>query len=374
MAMAWDIAWRVAFFLVGILIVRFTALSAIRTFVLPRSANDPLTRVIFRLMRYGFDARLHGTRDYLTRDRIMALYTPVSLLSLPLVWLVLVLSGYLCMFFALGVGTWEDAFTTSGSSLLTMGFAPLRTLPQIALGFSEAAIGLILVALLISYLPTMYAAFSRRETAVTMLEVRAGSPASSVEMIVRYHQLGRMEKLGQLWDDWEHWFVELDESHTSLAALAFFRSPQPNRSWVVASGAVLDAASLVASSVDIPHDAQIDLCIRSGYIALRNIADFFQFSYDHDPHFPTIPISITRAEFDEALDRLAAVGVPLKPDRDECWQHFAGWRVNYDYVLLVMARITMAPVAPWISDRPPAQGWTSLSKKRVAQVATNMAG
>ena len=84
--------------------------------------------------------------------------------------------GYTGIYWSLGAGSWYEAFTLSGSSLLTLGFAPPHTLALAILTFSEAVLGLILVALLIAYLPTMYAAFSRRETAVTLLEVRGRQP------------------------------------------------------------------------------------------------------------------------------------------------------------------------------------------------------
>ena len=86
------------------------------------------------------------------------------------------------------------------------------------------------------------------------------------------------------------WFTELEETHTSLGVLAFFRSPNPHRSWVTASGAVLDTAALRLSVLDIACSPQAALCIRSGYLALREIADFFGFDYDHDPA-PDDPIS-----------------------------------------------------------------------------------
>ena len=43
------------------------------------------------------------------------------------------------------------------------------------------------------------------------------------------------------------------------------------------------------------------------------------------------------AEFDEVYARLAEAGVPIKPDREQAWRDFAGWRVNYDTVLLTLA-------------------------------------
>jgi hypothetical protein len=342
---------RSAVFLAGLTLVALTLLSAVRTFVLPRSALDPITHATYVSLRKVFNLRLRLARTFRDRDRVMALYAPIGMLVLLAVWLSLVLAGYTLMYRALGIASWREAFVISGSSLFTLGFDAGNTLPEIIAMFSEAMIGLILVALLIGYLPTMYGAFSQRERAVTLLEVRAGSPPSAIELLLRFNRLGRLGQLGQVWVDWEGWFAEIEESHTSLAALVFFRSPQPDHSWVTASGAVLDAAALVNSAVDLPHDPQADLCLRAGYLALRRIAEFFQIRHNPDPRHPDDPISVTREEFDAALDRLAAGGVPLRSDRDEAWRHFAGWRVNYDTVLIELCRMVMAPTAPWSADR-----------------------
>jgi hypothetical protein len=341
---------RVVAFVAGATLVVITIASATRTFVLPRSAPERITRVVFLVMRNLFELRMRRARTYEQRDRIMAMFAPVSLLALLPAWLTLVLTGYTAMFWAVGVESWYDALRESGSSLLTLGFAPLADLPQTLLALSEAMIGLIMVALLISYLPTMYAAFSRREVAVTLLEVRADNPPSAVKMIQRYHRIHGLDRLTEQWRTWEAWFADIEESHTSLAALVFFRSPLPHHSWVTAAGAVLDAAAMTMSTVDTPPDAQAALCVRAGYLALRRIADFFGFPYNPAP-MPTDPISIQREEFDAAYDELAAVGIPLKPSRDQAWRDFVGWRVNYDTVLLALCTLTMAPPAPWSSDR-----------------------
>ncbi len=212
-------------------------------------------------------------------------------------------------------------------------------------------LGLLLVALLIAYLPTMYSAFSRREQAVNMLEVRAGIPPSALEMLLRFNRIHGLDKLGEYWRSWESWFADLEESHTTLGALVFFRSPRAKLSWITASGAVLDAAALTISLVDIPHEATADLCIRAGYLALRRIANQFDIPNPQDPRFPTEPISIHRSEFDAVLDQLASAGLPLKPDREQAWNDFAGWRVNYDASLIGICNFVMAPFASWSSDR-----------------------
>jgi hypothetical protein len=113
---------------------------------------------------------------------------------------------------------------------------------------------------------------------------------------------------------------------------------------------VLDCAAFILTTVDAPFDPRAAFCIRSGFLALRQIADFFGLPYNPTPK-PDDLISISRQEYDEVCDTLAAQSVPLRADRDETWKHFAGWRVNYDAVLLQLAAMTMAPYAPWISDR-----------------------
>ncbi len=172
-------------------------------------------------------------------------------------------------------------------------------------------------------------------------------------MIERFHRIHGLDRLNEMWTSWEQWFAEIEESHTSLPALNFFRSPTADRSWVTAAGAVLDAAALTRSTLDVPKDPRADLCIRSGFLALRRISDFFNFPYNPDPRFPENPISISRNEFNEVCDRLASQGVPLKSDREQAWLDFAGWRINYDETLLALAELTQAPLAPWSSDRVP---------------------
>lgn len=277
---------RVMLLLAGFLLVFATLLSAIKTFVLPRSAADPITRTLFRVVRRLFDWRLCWAHDYLEKDRVMALFAPTALLLLVPCWLTLVAIGFTAIYWASGIESPMESFDLSGSSLLTLGFARGPTLLHDLLTFAEAIIGLILVALLISYLPTMYSAFSRREVAVTQLSVRAGTPPSAVEFILRAHRIGALHNLRDFWAQWETWFAEVEESHTSLAALVFFRSPDPSHSWVTAAGAVMDAAALLAAVVDVERQPQAELCIRAGYLALRRIGQFFNIKFHATPRYP----------------------------------------------------------------------------------------
>jgi hypothetical protein len=345
-----NILLNILAFTLGALLILFTLNAAIRTFVLPRGENVWLTRVIFQKIWEIFRFRMKWAKTEEDRERILAMYTPITLLIIPVVWLALVTLGFMSMFWAVGVRPLYQAFLLSGSSLLTLGFSPVNTFTQTILSFFDAVIGLILIALLIAYLPTMYAAFSRRENLVARLEVYAGSPPTAVEIIARMHRINGIEYLQELYIQWETWFAEIEEAQTTFGPLNFFRSPQPHRSWVTAAAAVLDSASLLLSAMDVPREPRAALCIRAGYLALRSIADFFSFDFPTDPQHGD-PISITREEFDVACAQLEAQGLTLKPDRDQAYIDFAGWRVNYDAVLLGIAAITTAPTAPWSSDR-----------------------
>ncbi len=344
------IALRVLAFLAGGCVVLAVLSSALKTVVVPRAESATLSRAVFLAVRKVFDLRLKGIDDWEHTDRLMARYAPVSLIVLPAVWITAVMLAFTPMFWALGSGFPREAFTRSGSSLLTLGFAFAKDLPETVLSFLAATIGLGLVALLISYLPTIYAQFSRREVLVGQLDTRAGTPPDPAELLLRAVRIGWLEELDDLWVEWDRWFVEVEETHTSSASLAFFRSQHPERSWLTAAGCVLDTAALRASAMDLPRTYKAELCLRSGYLALRRLADLFDIEYDPDPN-PDDPISITRDEFDEVVDQLVAEGAPVRADRDQAWRDFAGWRVNYDRPLLMLCALVAPPYARWSSDR-----------------------
>jgi hypothetical protein len=333
----------------GIVVVVWVIWSAIRTVVVPRGESVWLSRKTFLVVREVFELAARPTKTYEGYDRIMARYGPTALLVMPGVWAALVIAAFIPIFWGLGL-SWREAVITSGSSFSTLGFARPAPAFSDAVCFVEALIGLGLVALLISYLPAIYASFARRESAVVKLEVRAGSPPSPSEFLIRVHRIRGLEYFQTNWDDWEQWFVELEESHSSSPALVFFRSPRPKSSWITAAGAVLDTAAIILSTLDIVTNPQTQITIRSGYLALRRLAEFFNLPFDPDPA-PDAPISIHREEYDALVDQLRDAGLPIKEDVDQAWRDYAGWRVNYDTVLLALCALVSAPPAPWSSDR-----------------------
>lgn len=352
----------------GVATIAATLASAVNTLVLPRGVNGRLARTMFTSVRAVVDLATRRA-DVERRDQALALVAPVGLLGLPVAWLLLTWAGVAGVLLAIGLDTPWDALRLSGSSLLTLGFSVPETVPQTLVAFGAATVGLGLVTLLIAYLPTMYAAFSQREAEVALLEVRAGSPPSAVVMLERFHSIGRADDLDDVWVRWETWFAQLDETHTSLAALPLFRSTRPSRSWITAAGTVLDAAALYASTLAHGPVANASLCIRAGYTSLRSICDLYGIPYPPDPA-PDDPIALTRDEYDEAYDRLEAAGYQMVEDRDQAWRDFAGWRVNYDEALLALSTLLEAPWAPWTADRSPTLGRPTLGRPRGARTGT----
>jgi hypothetical protein len=376
------IAVRVLVFLAGVLFLVSILRAVIRTFVVPRGEQVLSARLVFLWLRPVFDGLASRRRDPVHAHAVRARYAPTALVGLAAVWAAGVLLAFVPMYWATGGISVRDAFRLSGSSLTTLGFVSSPNDFDTALAVTEALIGLGLVAMLIAYLPTIYANFARREAEVLKLEVRAGAPPSPATFLIRLHAIGWNDRFEDIWADWEQWFTELEESHTSQPSIGLFRSQRHENSWVTASCTVLDSAALSLAALAQPGSPQANLTLRSGFLALRAIAEFFGAPLHQDPR-PDDPISVTREEFDELLDRLAASGVALKSDRDQAWRDYAGWRVNYDEAVLALCALLRPAPAMWSSDRsilsrrrhPCARGvgrssrWSTVSPGRHRTVA-----
>jgi hypothetical protein len=342
-----DLLLRILAFVAGSALVVYTVLGAIRAFILPRNDVININRLTYLGIRHLFTWLTSLFNTFAQRDRIMAMYAPISLVALDIVWLLLVAVGYTSMFWAVGEGTWWHCFKISNSSLLTLGSDKAVTVAGTVASYSEATLGLLLITLLISYLPTIYQAYSRRELVVARLERRAGTPVSAPGLLTWLHRTRSLQDDGPQWEAWEGWFMELEETHTSLPILAFFRSPQSGRSWVTAIGTILDAAALRISTVDQPRDARVELCFKAGCLALNRISRYFKERAHSQPSASAEEIDSmqnpTRAEFLMAYDMLAQTNVPLVADKEAAWNKYHALRSRYTHAVEFIAKLTMAP-------------------------------
>ncbi|GAC1377830.1 MAG: hypothetical protein NVSMB30_25470 [Hymenobacter sp.] len=340
------LALRVVTGLGGLVLVITTLSAAIRSFILPRNEVVLMNVGVFLGIRVLFDVAARLANSYERRDKIMAHYAPVALVALPVAWEALVSLGYTSMFWALGEGNWTRCYQLSSSSLLTLGSTNTHHLGIAVLGYSEATLGLLLLTLLLSYLPAIYQAFSRREATVALLELRAGTPPTASCLLGWLNHDGSVQNDDQQWADWERWFIEIEESHTSLPILSFFRSPQPGRSWVTSGGLILDTAALLFSVVDAPRPRQAEITFKAGCLALNRVYRFFNDKANSEPR-SLLPAEgdddPDRAYFDRACQELTDRGLTLVADRSAAWAQYLELRSRYVAALAFMARLTMAP-------------------------------
>jgi hypothetical protein len=326
------------------------------TLIVSRPVNSRLTVFVDRAVDWSYERVIGHIGDYQRRDRMRATQAATVLLGQLAAWLLVAYVGYGLLLWPFASSGALAAFTDAGSSLFTLGFAePAGTAPAVIV-FLAAATGLLILALQIAYLPTLYAAFNRRETAVALLNERAGMPSWGPELLARTHfalgtGVSTLDTMPDLYAQWESWAADIAESHTTYPVLVRFRSPGPLSSWVIALLAVLDSAALfLALSPGAAPVVPARLCLRGGFRCFHRIAQALGFDIPDEPD-PDAGSKVTYDEFLAAVGRMREVGFPIERDPAEAWPDFVGWRVNYEQAAYAVAAAVYAVPALWSGPR-----------------------
>ena len=330
------------------------------TLIVPRPVGSWLTRLVDKAVNGLFRIATAPVKSYRRRDQILAAEAAVLLLAQLGAWLIVFYLGYALLFWPF-VPDITDALITAGPGLWGIGGIGSAEVtgagPRVIQDLSALS-GIITITLQISYLPTLYGAFNRRENEISLLTARAGSPSWGPELLARTRYalgsgLSTIDTLPELYERWEAWAADLAESHTTYLPLVRFRSPKPRSSWVVSLLAVLDSAALYLSlSPGSAPEVQARLCLRSGLICLGEVARAMGLNAPAaDAPDMAGGISLTREDFLEAVQRLREVDFPIERDPEEAWQDFSGWRVNYEKAAYELARAVSAVRAPWSGPR-----------------------
>jgi hypothetical protein len=366
--MVMPMAGRAIFAVIGGLLILVSVSSVTETLIVTRSVNSRLTRWVdqavdgaYQLMVKRFsdapgDSDEHRQSAYLRRDRLLATQAAAILLTQLAVWLIVAYVGFALLLWPFANRGVISAFVDAGSSLFTLGFAvPAGAVPAVIV-FLAAAVGLVILTLQIAYLPTLYAAFNRRETEVALLNARGGVPSWGPELLARTHYalgsgMSTLDTMPELYAQWERWASDVAESHTTYLPLVRFRSPQPLSSWVTSLLSVLDSAALfLALSPKAAPEVPARLCIRSGFLCFNRIARAMGFNFPLEAD-PDAGISLTYDEFLEAVARMREVDFLIERDPAEAWTDFVGWRVNYERAAYAVAAAIYAVPAKWSGPR-----------------------
>lgn len=283
---------RIFALLLGLFCLSGVTLDAFQTVILPRR---PAGR--FRITRLFYIATWNPwvwfaehmcTRK--VREQVYSIYGPVSLLLLLILWASILVAGFGLLYFALGT-PFADSLNTShqllanlrtdlyasGTTLFTLGLGdvtPTRLTARLVV-VMESGTGLGFVALVLSYVPIIYTAFSHREVSVAMLDGRAGSPPTATELLRRHAYEGGERELIALLAEWERWSAEILESHISYPLLCYYRSQHDNQSWLSAVVAVLDTCALLITTVEGPAARQAQLTFAMARHALIDLGHVF---------------------------------------------------------------------------------------------------
>jgi hypothetical protein len=342
-------------FAAGLVILLGTAISVVGTLVVPRGIDSRISRATDNAVDTAFVLVTKRVRDFLVRDRILAWQGPIALLVRLAVWTALLVIGYGLVLLPVVTDTLAHPFSEAGSSIFTLGYAAPQNTSSTMIDYVAAYTGLVVVGLQVGYLPTLYAAFNRRETLVTLLTSRAGVPAWGPEILARtrwgIYDGDTRPVLHELFDAWERWSAEVAESHTTYLTLVRFRSPRPLSHWLTSVLAVMDAAALHLALAPASEPKQSTrLCLRMGFVALNQIARTMRLPAIDDAD-PDTPISISYDEFAQAVDMLHSLNYPIERSTEQAWPHFRGWRANYDRTALSLALALDAPPALWSGPR-----------------------
>jgi hypothetical protein len=304
----------------GILIIAAILWEAFETIVLPRrvTRHFRFTRLFYRATWKPWSQLLGHVQPVKRRESYLSYYGPLSLLGLLAVWAVLLVFGFALVHWAAGsslnigtpglpAGLWTDLYM-SGTTFFTLGLGDVT--PRNALArfvtVLESGMGFAFLALVIGYVPTIYQAFSRREVNITLLDARAGSPPSAVELLRRHASDHGREGLHDLLRDWERWSAELLESHLSYPVLCYFRSQHDNQNWLGALNTILDTCALIIVGIEDVPRRQAQLTFAVARHAVVDLAQIFSAApSNQDERLPPAQMLELRAALAEAGWKLA---------------------------------------------------------------------
>ena len=357
----------------GIALILIILWEAFETMILPRRVmrRVRMTREFYRLTWAPWVFLAKQIRKRKRREKYLSLFGPLSLLGLLAMWTAGIIFGYAMVQWALhsqlnvpeGEVNFGTYFYLSGTTFFTLGYGDVTPLSPLGRSIEvlEAGTGFGLLAIVIGYLPVLYQSFSRRESNITLLDARAGSPSSAAELLRRHNAAGNMDDLRPLLHEWERWSAELLESHLSYPVLCYYRSLHDNQSWLAALTTVLDTCALVMVGVDGASEWQARLTFAMARHAVVDIAQIFSTA----PR--TVDCCETRlppADLERLREIFAANGVNLR-EGTEAEQQLLKLRTMYEPYVVALSEFLMMPLPPWILPPDSIDNWKTSAWGRI---------
>lgn len=356
----------------GLLLILATLWEAFESIILPRRVTRRFrfTRVYYRTTWSPWRGAARRIRSPRRREGFLSVYGPLSILVLFGLWAFLLIFGFGLLLYARRIAhasgvSFQTCLYLSGSTFFTLGMGdvtPQSSLERL-LAVAESGLGFGFLALVLSYLPVIYQAFSRREVSIVLLDARAGSPPTAAELLRRHTGPQGHDDLRQLLHEWERWSAEILESHVSYPVVSYFRSQHNNESWLGALAAILDASALLISGAE-------DACARQARLTFaicrHTVVDMAQvFSAAPDDQLPN---RLPPPELARLRSILAQAGIQLR-DTPESNKKLAHLREMYEPYLQALAELLYMELPPWILAKEITDNWRTSAWGRVTGFA-----
>ena len=349
--------------LAGTVLIVVVLWDVFETIVLPRRVTRRvrLTRQFYRATWRPWSAVCRIISNNKRRETLLSIYGPLSILVLLTVWAAALVVAFAMVHWAIGsrlvpvgglAGFFSDLYF-SGTTFFTLGLGDVTPVGRAARAMTviEASMGIGLLALVIGYLPVLYQAFSRREVNISMLDARAGTPPTAVELLRRHQEARSLDSVHQLLRDWEAWAADLMESHLSYPVLCFFRSQHNNQSWLASLSTVLDTCSLVMVGIDGVAKWQAQLTFKMARHAIVDIAQIFDTSpLEHDAD------RLSDADLTRLRSILSDSGVMVSDEPGDAGT-LLDLRAMYEPYVQVLSRYLMMPLPGWLPKPRATDNW-----------------
>jgi hypothetical protein len=345
-----DISFRAIAVIAGILGIFLYFRSIVRVMLLNRRERD-FVEFGARFAAVHIVHALAGAgRDYERVQRVQAWALPLFIFFSVTSWFLLVQFAFAFILWGLHIEQqWLPALSSSGSALSTLGFKTSPGLNGEFLAIYEAAIGLAVIILLFTFVPGYQAAVQVRERKVGWLYARTGRRPTSASLLESLKHSGQLDNTNSVWEDWEVWFRGVLETHSISPILAYVPAVYRGTTWVGAAAAVLDATSLLLACIDSKQLESVRICRETGVTALRVIAIELHRNIPDDAWAPHRVDAKLTASFDHLYAKLTEIGLPVKPDKDECRSMFIALRAEYEASIRHIAQSTLMPIEePWV--------------------------
>ncbi|HXU20307.1 MAG TPA: potassium channel family protein [Verrucomicrobiae bacterium] len=353
---------------IGFLIVAVVLWEAFETIVLPRrvARRWRITVLFYRVTWFPWRSLAHAIKRTRLRETLLSFYGPLSLLCLFIFWAGALIVGFGLLYRSAAVANAiSQSISTcvylSGTTFFTLGLGDV--VPHVGverlLAVTESGLGFGFLALVLSYLPVIYQAFSRREVNIVLLDARAGSPPTACELLRRHTGPGGVEALDQVLHDWERSAADILESHVSYPAVSYFRSQHNNESWLAAFTAILDATALVLTGVENIASRQARLTFA---ICRHTVVDLTQV-FNLRPHRGDAD-RLPAGELQRLRTALAQAGVQLRDD-EAAVAKLVKLREMYEPYLRALSDFLHMELPPWILAKEITDNWRTSAWGRI---------